>query len=353
MTVLCQAFVRHALKFRPPIHRAVIAALGMAALVSPAAAQTSFKDKSITMIVGASVGGSNDLYARLLARHMGRHLDGNPGFVVKNMAGAGGAAAASTLYANAPKDGTTIAAVTRVTTLDPLLSSQKFPFDPLKFNWLGSLNKETNLIVVSDKAPVKTFEEVFSKEVIVAAAGATTDGVIYPRLINNLLGAKFKIVSGYAGSEEMILAVERGEVHGRGGVPWTTIKGSHADLLKSGKFIIIVQLALNKDPELPNVPLLMDYVKDDSHRKVFELLFARQEMGRPFLAPPDLPDAVVKQLRAAFNAAAADPQLLAEAAKQKLDIQVVTGEEMQAMLVRLYATPQAIVDIARKELEAK
>jgi tripartite-type tricarboxylate transporter receptor subunit TctC len=353
MAVFCQAFVRRAFRNRPLIHRVMAAAAGAIALFSPAAAQTSFKDKSITMIVGASAGGGNDLYARLLARHMGHHLEGNPGIIVKNMTGAGGAAAASTLYANAPKDGTMIGAVTRVTTLDPLLSSQTFPFDPLKFTWLGSLNKETNLIIVSDKAPVTTFEEVFSKEVIVAAAGANTDGVVYPRLINNLMGGKFKIVSGYAGSDEMMLAVERGEVHGRGGVPWSTIKLNHADLLKSGKIRIIVQLALHKDPELPNVPLLMDYVKDENHRKVFELLFARQEMGRPFVAPPDLPDAVVQQLRSAFNAAAADPQLLAEAAKQNLDIQLLTGDEMQTLLMRLYATPQAIVDIAKKELEAK
>jgi tripartite-type tricarboxylate transporter receptor subunit TctC len=332
----------------------VLAGVLMLALLAPCAeAAVTYKDKTISMIVGAAVGGGNDVYARLLARHMGRHLEGNPNIVAHNIPGAGGNAAAATLFTNAPRDGTTIGALTRVTTLDPLLMDQNHPFDPLKFNWLGSLNRETNLLIVSTAAPVKTFDDVFKTEMIVAAAGATTDGVIYPRLINNLLGGKLKIVSGYAGSDEMMLAIERGEVHGRGGVPWSTIKVNHGDLLEQKKIAILVQLALARDPDLPDVPMLMDYVKNDTHRRIFELLFARQDMGRPFVAPPGVPDEIVRALRTAFNESTEDPILLAEAQRLKLDVQLLTGEEMQALLARLYATPPEIVDIVKKEVQGR
>lgn len=310
-----------------------------------------YKGKSIKMVVGASAGGGNDVYARLLSRHMGRHIPGNPGFVVQNVPGAGGLVAANTLYNRAPRDGTTFAALTRVLPLDPLIGDPgKAQFDPLKFNWLGSLNKDTNILVGWHTAPVKAIDDIFKTEMIVAAAGANTDGVVYPKIINKLLGGKFRIVAGYPGSGDMMLAMERGEVHGRGGVPVGTIFGNHLDWLKDGKIRIIAQFALKKDPLLPDVPLLLDRVKDSEVRSVFELLFSRQEMGRPYVAPPALPADRLAALRAAFVATGKDAAFVAEAKKLKLPLDVISGEEVAGLIAQAYKTAPKTIELTKSLL---
>ena len=326
-------------------------AVGILTAAPAGAAQPTFEGKQITMVVGAAAAGTLDAYARLLARHMGRHLPGNPTFVVQNLAGAGGAAAAQLLVSPGVADGTLMGSVTRALTLDPLLTDQQFGFDPLAFNWLGSLNKDFNGVVISNTAPVKTFADVFTTETIVAATSASSDGVVYPNLMNRLLGTRFKVVAGYAGDAEMGLAVERGEAHGRGGVTWSAIKTVSADKLKDGSLKVIVQLGLTENPEWPGVPMLLDSVKDPKHRRIFELIFARQDMGRPFLLPPGVPADLVDLFRTAFTATAKDPQFLAEAQRLSLDINPLGGKEMQDMMVRLYKTPRDIVDETKKALK--
>lgn len=316
-----------------------------------------YKNKTVTMIVGASPGGGNDAYARLLAHFMGRHIPGKPGINMKYMPGAGSRIAANMLYVRAPKDGSVFGAVTRVVAVDPLISTRKkgpkAQFDALKFNWIGSLNKSTNLIIGWHTAPVKTFDDIFKKQMIVAAAGAGTDGIVYPKLINRLMGGKLKIVAGYPGSSTMMLAMERGEVQGRGGVPWSTIKGRHLDWLKDKKINILVQLTRERDKELPQVPMLLDRVKNPQHRQVFELLFARQEMGRPYVAPPGLPADRAKALKDAFMATAKDPAFVKEAEKRRLILNVISGDEVAAIVRKAYATPKETLALIKSILSDK
>jgi len=232
-----------------------------------------------------------------------------------------------------------------------MLYDRKFEFDAQKFKWLGSLATETNVIITWHTAPVKTADDLFKTEAIFAAAGATTDGVIYPKMINQWLGGKMKVVAGYAGSPEMMLAMERGEVQGRAGVPWGGVKQSNMDWVQSKKINIVSQLALTKEPDLPDSPLILDYVKNPAHRAAFELLFIRQDMGRPFLAPPDIPADRLKALREAFVATAMDPEFLAEAAKGNLDIALRTGEEVQALVAKAYSSSKEAIDLIKDILK--
>ncbi|HSR55260.1 MAG TPA: hypothetical protein VLN73_03400 [Alphaproteobacteria bacterium] len=329
----------------------------MATTAQSASLEQFYKNKTVTMIVGARPGGGNDAYARLLSNFMGRHIPGKPSINIKYMPGAGSRIAANMLYVRAPKDGSVFGAVTRVVAVDPLISTRKrgpkAQFDALKFNWVGSLNKSTNLIIGWHDAPVKTFDDIFKKEMIVAAAGAGTDGIVYPKLINRLMGGKLKIVAGYPGSSTMMLAMERGEVHGRGGVPWSTIKARHSDWLRDKKINILVQLTRERDRELAQIPMLLDRVKDPQHRQVFELLFARQEMGRPYVAPPGLPADRAKALKDAFMATTRDPEFLKEAEKRRLILNVISGDEVAAIVRKAYATPKETLALIKSILGDK
>ncbi len=313
-----------------------------------------YHGKTMKLIIGAGAGGGNDAYSRLLARHMGGHVPGHPAIVAQNLPGAGGQIAASFLYAKAPKDGTVFGMVTRVVPMDPLISKVRAPFEALKLNWLGSLDKATNIVIAWYKTPIRTFEDTFKQEMVVAAAGASTDGVVYPRLMNRLLGTKFKIVAGYPGSAQMMLAMERGEVQGRGGLPYSTLLGQHVQWLKEKKVRILVQLALKKDRALPNVPLLFEYIKDPETKRIFSLLFSRQEMGRPFVAPPDLPADRLKALRAAFmETATGDSGFLADAKRSRLTLDVIDGDEVTALIREAYATPKPTLEKIKALLSEK
>ncbi|MDH3242569.1 MAG: tripartite tricarboxylate transporter substrate-binding protein [Alphaproteobacteria bacterium] len=332
-----------------------IAALAACSVAAQAQALEQFyKNKTVTMIVGARPGGGNDAYARLLSHYMGRHIPGKPRISIKYMPGAGSRIAANMLYVRAPKDGSVFGAVTRVVAVDPLISTRKkgpkAQFDAQKFNWVGSLNKSTNLIIGWHDAPVKTFDDIFKNEMIVAAAGAGTDGIVYPKLINRLMGGKLKIVAGYPGSSTMMLAMERKEVHGRGGVPWSTIKAQHLDWLKQKKINILVQLTRERDKELPDVPMLLERVNDPQHRAVFELLFARQEMGRPYVAPPGLPADRAKALKDAFMATTKDADFLKDAGKRRLILNVISGDEVAAIVDKAYATPKDTIALIKSIL---
>jgi tripartite-type tricarboxylate transporter receptor subunit TctC len=330
-------------------------AMGCAVLgAPPASADDFFRGKQITMMTGSNPGGVNEAYARLLGKHMQKHIPGNPTVIFQSVPGAGGAVLANRLAEKSPRDGTAIGQVQRTLLLDPLLLDKDFAFNPIEFNWLGSLNRETNVLIVSGDSNVKSIEDAKKAEAVLAAGGADTEGVIYPMLVNDFLGTKFKVVSGYPGDAGMMLAIERKEVEGRGGVPWSAIKASSAQKLADGKIKVILQMALNPNPELTKekVPSLLDLVKNDVHRQVLELLFARSEMGRPFVLPPGVPAERVAMLRKAFIDTTKDPEFLAEAQKQDFEIDVMDGEEMQTLMKQLYAKPKAVYDEAKRAIKA-
>lgn len=325
--------------------------LGLATAV-PAAAQSVeqfYKGKQVKMLIGGGAGGTYDTMGRMVVRHMGKHIPGQPSIIPQNMPGAGGIAAASTLYTG-PQDGSIFAALPRPATLDPLLSDRKFEYDAQKLKWLGSLSVETNMIVTWHTSAVKTRDDLWKHEATFAATGTSTDGVIYGKLINTWLGGKMKTVAGYKGSPEMFLAMERGEVEGRAGVPWSTVKSAAAEWIRDKKINLVAQLALEKDPDLPDVPMLLDAIKDPTHRQAFELLFMRLEAGRPYAAPPEIPADRLKALRDAFAATTRDKDFIAEATKAGLDLNLRTGEQVQALIHKAYATPKPTVDLLKTVL---
>jgi tripartite-type tricarboxylate transporter receptor subunit TctC len=317
----------------------------------PGSAQTAadfYKGKNLDLYIGYSAGGGYDVYARALARYLGRHLPGNPTVVPKNMPGAGSLVLANWLYNVAPKDGTAIGMIGRGTGFDPLLGSTKAQFNAAKFNWLGSMNDEVSVCVAWHTSGMNTLEQVTQKELTVGGTGPAADTDQFPRVLNATLGTRFKIIPGYPGGNDIDLAMERGEVMGRCGWSWSSVIATHQSWIDDRKINVLVQLSLGRHPGLPTVPLIMDLARSDEQRQMFKLVFARQPMGRPFLAPPNLPAERVAVLRAAFMAALTDQEFLAEAAKMKLEINPVSGEAVQAIVQEVYQTPKEIAAAVAK-----
>jgi tripartite-type tricarboxylate transporter receptor subunit TctC len=305
--------------------------------------------RTLTVLVGHSVGGGYDLYARLLSRFLGRHIPGRPTVVVQNMPGAGGLRAANYLFAAAPKDGSVIATFSRSIPTFPLVSPPA-AFDGTKFSWIGSMSSDTSLCLTGSKSPVKTWRDMLSIPSIMGGQSMGSDTDIYARLYKNVLGARIKLVSGYPGTNDIILAMERGEVDGICGHSWGTIKAAHPHWVKEKHVSFLIQAALHKDPELPNVPLASDLVDDPEKKQMPYLHFAPQGMGRPFAAPPNIPADRKAALRKAFDDATKDADLLAEAAKEKIEIKPMPGEAIDALLSELYATPIDVVSKAAKAI---
>ena len=310
-----------------------------------------YKGRQIKISVGFSAGGSSSLYAQSLARHMGKYLPGNPTLVVQHMPGAGGLVAANYVYNNAARDGSEFAITARTAALEPLLGNLNARFDPLKFNWIGNANIENSVCIAWHTAAVKKVEDVFASELIVGGASSAAQEVMFPRALNKLLGTKFKIVTGYPGSTEILLAMERGETQGFCGIGWTFVKLRKGDWLKEKKINVLFQMALEKHPEIPDVPAILDYAKNAEDRQVLELLFAPQEMGRPFFAPPGVPAERVRALRSAFTQTLKDAAFLEEAEKQGIEVQPLAGEDIQKLLERVYAAPKQVVDRAKAAAE--
>jgi tripartite-type tricarboxylate transporter receptor subunit TctC len=317
-----------------------LAALLLLALAPPAHAQ---KAKPIELYVGYSVGGGYDIYARLLARHMGRHLPGNPVVVPKNMEGAGSLRLANRLYRAAPKDGSVIGTIGRGIPFDPLLGGAGAQFNANEFGWIGSANDEVSVCVSWGRKHIARFADVFTRELIVGGTGATADTDLFPKVINNVLGTKFRIVTGYPGGNDVTLAMQRGEVDGRCGWSWSSIKTNHPQWVKDGTINLLVQLSLEKHADLPQVPLIMDFIKTEEQRAILRIVFARQVMGRPFLAPPGVPAERLGALRKAFDATMQDARFLSEAEKLKLEVTPVGGETVQKLVAEIYRTPPAIL----------
>jgi tripartite-type tricarboxylate transporter receptor subunit TctC len=309
-----------------------------------------YKGKNLDLYIGYSAGGGYDVYARALARHLSRHLPGNPTVVPKNMPGAGSLVLANWLYNVAPKDGTAIGMIGRGTGFDPLLGSTKAQFNAANFNWLGSMNDEVSACVAWHSSGVNTLEQITQKELTVGGTGPAADTDQFPKVLNATLGTKFKIIPGYPGGNDIDLAMERGEVMGRCGWSWSSVIATHQGWIDEKKINVLVQLSLNRHPDLPNVPLVTDLARNDEQRQIFKLVFARQPMGRPFLAPPGVPVERVAALRAAFMSALGDREFLAETSKMKLEINPVSGEAVQAIVQEVYQTPRAIAAAAAKML---
>ena len=327
-------------------------ALGLTnhATAQPAAAPFPV-GKPVSIHVAAPPGGGNDNVMRLVQRNIGKYLPGNPNVVARNTPGAGGRRLGGMLYNTAPRDGTTFAITGRTVAIEPLLGNKNAKFDARQFNWIGTANVEYTTCALWHTAKVKTLQDALTTEAIVGGSGADATEVVFPKAANKLVGTKFKVVLGYPGSTEILLAMERGEVEGFCGIGWTFLKLRKGDWLKDKKINILYQMSLEKHPELPDVPAIIDHARTSDDRKVFEFLFAPQEMGRPFFAPPGVPAERVRALREAFAQTLKDPQFLADADKMGVEVQHVGGDHIQKLVERIYASPPEVIARARAVAE--
>jgi tripartite-type tricarboxylate transporter receptor subunit TctC len=307
-----------------------------------------YKGKTINLIIGYSVGGGYDLYARQLARHIGKYIPGRPTIVPQNMTGAGSLRAASYLYTAAPKDGTAFGTFSRAMAIQPLLSNA--PFDGTKFSWLGSVTNDTSTCITWHTSPVKTWSDMLEKPVTFGGEGPGADPDIYALLYKNVFGAKVKLVAGYHGTNDVTLAMERGEVDGLCGLSWSTLKSRHMQWMKDKKINILVQAAFKKEPEMGDVPLITEAVKTPEQGQILKLILTTQELARPFAAPPGIPADRKAALIAAFDQTMKDPEFLSEAQKLNLDINPVSAKTIDEQLAELYATPKDVLEKASQAI---
>ena len=332
---------------------AVLLCVALASLLIVAAASSGraqspadfYRGRNVDLYIGYSVGGAYDLYARMLARHMSKHIPGNPIVVPKNMEGAGSLRLANWIYNVAPKDGSVFGIIGRGTGFDPLLGNKAAQFDATKYTWVGSANNEVSICVAWQTSGITRFEDILTKQLIVGGTSTSADTDQFPRIVNGVLGTKMKVITGYPGGNEVGLAMERGEVQGRCGWSWSSVKTTQLPWYEQKKFSILVQLALDKHPDLPDVPLITDLAKTDEQRQILKLIFARQVMGRPFVAPPKVPRERAEVLRKAFMDTMRDKDFLADAEKSKMEITPVPGDELEKLVKDVYATP---ADVTQK-----
>lgn len=331
-----------------------MAAIGACALALPAQADAVsdfYAGRTISVLVGFGPGGGYDLYARTLARHFGAHMPGNPNVVVRNEPGAAGFVLANGLYKVEPKDGTEFGTFDRTIPLDPLLGGAKSQFDPLKFSWLGSPSNEVSACVGWYTARAKSIEDLRTTEMLMAGTGSAADATIYPTLFREVLGLKFKVINGYQGAADSILAMQKGEVEGFCPWGWASIESSHPDWLRDHKINVLMQLGLRKDPAHPDVPLVLDLAKTPADRQALELMLSPDLFARPFAAPPGVPADRLQALRTAFEATVKDPAFIADAHQEGLEVEYVSGAEILAVLQKIYATPQDVVARVKAAVE--
>ncbi len=307
-----------------------------------------YKGKQMTVIVGSAPGGGYDATARLFARFMGNFIPGKPNMIVQNMPGAGSLTATNNLYNLAPKDGTTIGVVQRGMLTAKLTNPNGVRFDVEKMNWIGNLAPEVATIVSWKTNKVKTTDDLFKEQLIVGGPGPTLDPETTPRLLNALIGTKFKIVSGYTGNTEILLAMERGEVGGTADLAWSNVK-RRTDLRPN--LNVLMQVGLEKAPDL-DVPLALDFAKTEEDREIMELFFIQKTVARPLVAPPNVPADRVAAMRKAFLDMTKDREFLGEAEKLALDVEPATGEDIQKIIAKIAATPQDIADKLTKAITA-
>jgi tripartite-type tricarboxylate transporter receptor subunit TctC len=326
---------------------AVAVALATLALCAQAAHAQQlaefFRGKTVTMLIGYTSGGGYDLYARVLSKHMGRHIPGSPSIVPQNMPGAGSLRLANFLYNAAAKDGLTLGMIGRGMPMEPLIGASQPQYDPRRFTWLGSGSDQVSLCATWQSSSVKSWSDMLSTPFTVGGEGSGSDPDMFATMIRNLFGVKVRLVSGYPGGNEINLAMERGEVDGRCGWSWSSIKITKPDWVSGKKINLLLQMALRKSTELPDVPLIMDFARDERERQILRLILARQQMGWPFLAPPDVPSERAQALRQAFELTMRDPEFLAEARQRLLDVNPMSGAEIDKLVGELYQTPPDVI----------
>jgi tripartite-type tricarboxylate transporter receptor subunit TctC len=327
----------------------IVAAL-LAQSAVAAGVEDFYKGKTISLVIGYSVGGGYDLYGRLLARHMGKYVPGQPTIVPQNMTGAGSMRAASFLYAAAPKDGTVFGTFGRTIATAPLLAPTSAPLDATKLTWLGSVTNEVSLCATWHASAVKTWQDALDKPINMGGEGTGADPDVYALLYKNVFGAKWKLIAGYHGTNDIMLALERGEVDGLCGLSWSTLKARRMQWLNDKKIIIINQAALKKQPELPDIPLASDLTQDREKLQILKLFLASQEFARPFAAPPDIPADRKAALIAAFEQTMRDAEFLAEAQKLSMDVNPLSANAVSDLIAELYATPKPVVEKAAQAM---
>jgi tripartite-type tricarboxylate transporter receptor subunit TctC len=343
------------------VWRANLGALLGFLVCASAAAQPApgfFAGKQISLLIGTTAGGGYDAYARLLARHLGRHIPGQPTIVAKNMPGAGGITLGNYLYNRAPKDGTEIATVQNGLPFEKLFymlspNGETARFDSTRFGWIGSMTQTVFVTVTWHTSPVKTLADARSREVLLGASTPSSDSYVLAMLSNNLLGTKFKVVHGYAGATDVDLAVENGEVQGEAGKDWTTLTSTRPQWISEKKINILMQMGMKPHPGTKGVPMAIDLARSPEDRQVMEVIFAKFGMSRPFMSPPDLPPERLDLLRRAFDATLKDPIVLAEAKQAGMEINPVSGKDVQALVTRMMNTPAALAERAREVLKPR
>src|SRR3954471_1618993 len=331
---------------------ALTACLAASAAPAQDAVESFYRGKTVTITVGSAVGGGFDAYARLVGHHLSRFIPGNPTIVVQNIPGAGSNKAASYIALQAPKDGTAIGALQAVAITQPLISDQTVPHDPSKFIMVGSANSSVYFCVIRSDAPVKTFQETFEKEVIIGTSGEGASLREYPVMLVNVLGVKLRLIGGYAGSREIMIAMERNEVQGMCGMDWSSFLTQQPNWISSGFVRLLAQEDLRGHPEMNKigVPLAISFAKTEEDRQVMEMIYSQNLFGRPYLLPPGVPADRVAALRRAFATMLKDKALLAEAKKSGLDIGPMGGEELQALVAKLYASSPKVIERAKQSL---
>ena len=338
------------------MHRVSLAAATLLVLSGAAGAQTPeqfYKGRQLTMIVYSAAGSAYDVYARALTRHMGKHIPGNPTIIHQYVVGAGGLKAIETLWRIAPKDGSVMGTIGRGLPFEPFLGRNELKYDPLRLTWLGSMNREATLAMSWHTSKIKTYEDLKTAELLVPGTGAGADSEIIPHAFNNLAGTKFKIVGGYRNTTEAALAMERGEIDGLAYWSWSALKSLHPDWVRDKKVNLLFHTGVAPVPELADVRLIRRLVENPIDRQAMEFLLAREILGRPFLAPPDLPPDRAAVLRSAFAATLRDPDFLKEAERAKLDIDLVTGGEVDAVLAAAAAAPAEAIERLKQALDRK
>jgi tripartite-type tricarboxylate transporter receptor subunit TctC len=311
-----------------------------------------YKNNDIHLLIGSSVGGGYDTYGRFFARYLPEFLPGARQVIVQNMPGAAGIKMANNVFHQSPKDGTVIGTGSGSIAIAALFGSAGARYDARQFLWIGSLNSEVGLTVSWHTSPVRTTADLFTKELIIGAAGNTDGNAIYPRTMNKVLGTKFKIIAGYKGSADIAIALERGEIQGVGSWHYSSILATRPNWLKENDLNVLLQLALQRHPAQPNVPTVLELARTDEERAVIELVFAQQDMGRPVFGPPGMPADRAEALQSAFTAMVTDRNVLKEAEKIHLEInQPMSGKDMYALIGRLYEEPAAAVKRASEAMQ--
>jgi len=317
--------------------RPLVALIVVGVLAEPAAAEDFYRGKTIRLIAPSDVGGGYDLYARAFATHFRRHIPGEPAILVQNMPGGGGLLSANWLFNIAPKDGLAVGLIQRGLPFYPFFGDQNAKFVPTQFSWLGSFAAETGSTTVWHAVKARTLDDAF-KETVVLGGSGPNDSETYPHLMNNTLGTKFRVVSGYRSNSAVFLAMERGEVEGVSG-SWSSMKSERPSWVRDKLVRVLVQIARTRAPDLPDVPLITDYVKSDEHKAMWNVMLAMAQAGRPVAAPPGIPAELAKVLRAAFWATVKDPAFIAEMERGRRELSPESGESVQRLLEEVAATP--------------